>query len=351
MKKKININLPKKQKDTTGRITIITTIIIWLITTLLALLFLKEVGLIIGVIWGLIGFFQVDEKHMGAIFFFGKRARIVGPGLHWTLVYVEKKNIVTRSQIMHDYAAGDVITKRGKINDQEIGAAELKIDASIYYTWPDYSEDNGKNLFQALELAPFFEEEKLKEYLKPSFLGALRKIAGSITWIELNEERDDFEQNLINCLKGVGTGQTEPTAFERIGFSNIDVNIKDVELPEGLKNGLINLEDSRLSNLAATHRAEAEKKVIQAKGEAQAETRKLMLEAIQEAGTEWEVLLTLREMAQGTSNTILYQIPGVFADKIATMLGGNAPGNLLTQIGGVDGLKKLIPELEKLTKK
>ena len=42
-----------------------------------------------------------------------------------------------------------------------------------------------------------------------------------------------------------------------------------------------------------------------------------------------EVLLTLREVAKGTSNTILYQLPRVFESKVAELLGGSSPGEII----------------------
>ena len=59
-----------------------------------------------------------------------------------------------------------------------------------------------------------------------------------------------------------------------------------------------------------------------------------------------EMLFTLRELAKGTSNTILYQLPAAFQSKMSEILGGNAPGDVFRMLSEENQqyLKEVIEE-------
>ncbi|RLB86448.1 MAG: hypothetical protein DRH10_10375, partial [Deltaproteobacteria bacterium] len=207
-----------------------------------------------------------------------------------------------------------------------------------YFTWPD-----GNLLLQALQLAPSTDDDVLKPYLKNSFIDAIRKTAGTHTWHEVNEDRAEFARGVLKAIKG---DKENPTPFYTIGFTQIDVNITDIGLPEELKKAVAGLEQSRLDKHAAFHKAMGERKVIEERGKGEAVARKEMLKVVQEAGLDYELLFSFREFAQGTSNTIIYQLPQALSDRISNILGG-------TSIE--DAFRKLKPEdqtkiMEALTK-
>lgn len=73
----------------------------------------------------------------------------------------------------------------------------------------------------------------------------------------------------------------------------------------------------------------AEADVIYEKGIAEADARGRMVDVIKN-NPDLEFLRSLEEMAKGTSNTILYQIPVAFEDKVSKILGGNKPTDFLS---------------------
>ena len=97
-------------------------------------------------------------------------------------------------------------------------------------------------------------------------------------------------------------------------------------------------------------RGTIEAEIIQKKGAAQADARERMVKVIKD-NPDLEFLRSLEEMAKGTSNTILYQIPGAFEDKISKILGGNKPADFLGLLKDPEIMKALKEAVEKITNK
>jgi regulator of protease activity HflC (stomatin/prohibitin superfamily) len=89
---------------------------------------------------------------------------------------------------------------------------------------------------------------------------------------------------------------------------------------------------------------------IKKEGIASAEARKLMISEIKD-NPDLEYLRTLEQMAKGTSNTILYQIPKAFEDKVSAIMGGSKPEDFFALLKDEKIATVLKEALEKLTKK
>lgn len=91
---------------------------------------------------------------------------------------------------------------------------------------------------------------------------------------------------------------------------------------------------------------EATADIIKKKGAAEAEARKLMINEIKD-NPDLEYLKSLVEMAKGTSNTILYQIPKAFEEKLSLLLGGSTPENFFSLLKDEKILEIIKKEIEK----
>lgn len=310
----------EEKKKTKKKISILWPIAIFVIILAITTAFLGWLGLIASIIYGIGGFFITNQKHKGAIFFLGMRSRAFNSGPGWHLFLIEKRYLVPKKQLMFDYEARKVITKR----EQEIGAISIGVDATVYFTWPD-----GDKLLNALELAPSDEPEDLKTYLQPNFIEAIRKTAGRNSWHALKEDQEQFSKQILSAILGENQNQSNlseinPTPFKTIGFENIDTEITDIILPPELEKTLTEFESARIDKFAATQKAAAERKIIEEKGKGDADARERMLKVVKEAGLDYEALYSFREFAKGSSNTILYQLPGGLSNRISDILGGNS---------------------------
>ena len=107
------------------------------------------------------------------------------------------------------------------------------------------------------------------------------------------------------------------------------------------------------SEAAATKRineGKAEAEVIKSVGIANAEARALMISKIKD-NPDLEYLRVLEEMTKGTSNTIIYQMPKAFENRVSNILGGNNPDDLFSFLKDPEIVKTVKEAIEKLTKK
>ena len=127
----------------------------------------------------------------------------------------------------------------------------------------------------------------------------------------LNIDAEDIRLDYsIRKIKGEGAAKAE--AGRLAGFAAAEVKKKDGE--------------ANAANIKIEGAARAN--VIGLEGTAKAKARAEMVAAIKD-NVDLEVLRALEEMAKGTSNTILYQIPNAFQDRISNILGNNKPSELL----------------------
>lgn len=130
------------------------------------------------------------------------------------------------------------------------------------------------------------------------------------------------------------------------GLANNKISANKI-LEEGLKtdevnkiNGLTLADNKRKEGDALAYNIERE-------GEALSKARKLMIAEIKD-NPDLEYLRTLEQMAKGTSNTILYQIPKSFEEKVSTIMGGSKPEDFFSLLKDEKIVNALKEALEKL---
>jgi regulator of protease activity HflC (stomatin/prohibitin superfamily) len=138
------------------------------------------------------------------------------------------------------------------------------------------------------------------------------------------------------------TGLAEAEVVRKKGLNQIEIDLK-----AGLNQVVVDKKKGEVNNELLDKKNQIEAAGIKEKGLASAEARKAMIAEIK-GNPDLEYLRTLEEMAKGTSNTILYQIPGAFESKISNILGSNKMADLLPLLKDTEVMKALKEALEKV---
>ena len=224
---------------------------------------------VIFVLWGLK---VVNEFERAVIFQLGKYAGIRGPGLIWVWPVIEQMRKMDLRTITLDVPSQEVITRDN---------VTIRVNAVVYFRilYPDKAVIQVKNFVTATsQIAQT----------------TLRSILGEHELDELLANREKINQNLQTIIDN----QTDPW-----GIKVSVVEVKDLELPEGMKR-------------AMAKQAEAERerraKIIAAEGEFQAAERLAQAADIlsrNDAAIQLRYLQTLVEIAAEKNSTTLFPIP------------------------------------------
>ncbi len=236
--------------------------------------------------WGFITYFYaikiVQEYERGVIFRLGRLVGARGPGLFFILPVVERMMKVDLRTVTMDVPSQEAITKDN---------VTVRVNAVIYFH----------------VLNPEDAVVKVLDHIRATSQisqTTLRSVLGQSELDELLSEREQINQRLQQIIDE----QTEPW-----GVKVTVVEIKDVELPQGMQR-------------AMARQAEAERerraKVINAEGEFQAAERLAQAGQVisSQPGTlQLRVLQTLSEIAIERNSTIVFPVP---VDLIAQFLPG-----------------------------
>ncbi len=224
----------------------------------------------------------VQEYERGVIFRLGRVVGARGPGLFFIVPIIERMQKVDLRLITMDVPAQEVITKDN---------VTVKVNAVLYFRVND----------------PQTAVVKVLDFIRATSQIAqtsLRNVIGQSELDELLAERERINQRLRQIIDAA----TEPW-----GIEVPIVEIKDIELPQGMQR-------------AMARQAEAERerraKIINADGEFQAAER------LAEAGRvlaavpttmQLRFLQTLSEIATEKNSTIVFPVP---VDLLSSFLGG-----------------------------
>jgi regulator of protease activity HflC (stomatin/prohibitin superfamily) len=214
----------------------------------------------------------VPEYERGVVFRLGRVIGAKGPGLFFIIPFVDRMVRIDLRVITMDVPPQEVITKDN---------VTVKVDAVVYFRVVD----------------PNAAVVKVLDFIRATSLisqTTLRNVLGQSELDELLTQREKLNQMLQKIIDE----QTDPW-----GIKVSIVEIKSVELPEGMRR-----------SMAAQAEAERERraKIIHAEGEFQASERlaeagKVM--AREPATLQLRYLQTLTEIASEKSSTIIFPIP------------------------------------------
>ncbi len=291
----------------------------------------------------------VREDERAIKVFLGRPGKTVSSGLCLILWPLQKLIIYSTKQQELEIPKRSVITRTGDYGEGKEkhthGAARITIEAVIYFFWPD-------DLKQAVAKGPNpTSKEKMVDFFEEATADALRVAAGKMTWRECVENRKKMADEVRAILIG-SILEPSNSPFAESGITKLYIVIKEIELPENLKEAITAPEVARLKALARQKDGEGERDFTELQGEGRAKARKAIFDVI-EGNVDKEVLLTLREMAQGTSNTILFGLPPEIYETLARAMGGKRPEELLRALPKEEKeriIKKITAEIEGGTK-
>jgi regulator of protease activity HflC (stomatin/prohibitin superfamily) len=224
----------------------------------------------------------VQEYERGVIFRLGRLVGARGPGLFFILPIVERMVKVDLRTVTMDVPGQECITRDN---------VTVKVNAVVYFHVLN-PEDAVVRVMDHIRATSQISQTSLRSVLGQSLLD------------ELLSEREQINQRLQKIIDE----QTEPW-----GVKVTVVEVKDVELPQGMQR-------------AMARQAEAERerraKVINAEGEYQAAERLAQAGQVitSQPGTlQLRVLQTLAEIATEKNSTIVFPVP---VDLIAQFLPG-----------------------------
>ncbi len=235
------------------------------------------IGTIIGliVIAGLSGVKVDREYERGVIFRLGRYSAIKGPGLYWTIPWVDQKVKV------------DVRTKTVDIAPQEAVTADsvtIKVNAVLYYRILDANKAINK-----------VEDYEMAVY--QTAMTTLRNVVGQTLLDEILQNRDKINDKVQDIVDEV----TEPW-----GVVIEQVEMKDVEIPLGMQRAM-----------AKEAEATREKRARLIKASAEQEASLKLAEASQNiarnpAALELRRLQMLTEIGAENNTTTLIMMPSDF---------------------------------------
>ena len=215
---------------------------------------------------------QIGEYERGLKFTYGKFSKILEPGWHIVLpVFQSFRKIDIRTKVV-DVPEQDTITKDN---------VSIRINAVIYFSIFD-----AKKAILAVENYGYAVSQLAQT--------TMRNIVGSVTLDELLVEREKISTEICSIVD---------KATDDWGIKVINVELKDVALPEEMKRVI-----------AKVAEAEREKAAVITKAQGELEASKNLSEAAttlsQSPGAlHLRTLSTLNDLASDQSNTIIFAVP------------------------------------------
>ena len=215
---------------------------------------------------------QINEYERGIKFKLGKFSKIMNPG--WNLVL----------PIFESYKKVDIRTKAVDVPEQDAITKDnvsIRINAVIYYKIFDASKS-------ILEVENF--------YYAVSQLAqtTMRNIVGSVTLDELLSERETISTKICEVIDEA----TDPW-----GIKVVNVELKDVSLPEEMKRVI-----------AKVAEAEREKAAVITKAAGEVEASSNLAKAAEvmnktPGALHLRTLATLNDLSSDQSNTVIFALP------------------------------------------
>lgn len=215
---------------------------------------------------------QIGEYERGLKFTYGKFSKILEPGWHIVLpVFQSFRKIDIRTKVV-DVPEQDTITKDN---------VSIRINAVIYFSIFD-----AKKAILAVENYGYAVSQLAQT--------TMRNIVGSVTLDELLVEREKISTEICAIVD---------KATDDWGIKVINVELKDVALPEEMKRVI-----------AKVAEAEREKAAVITKAQGELEASKNLSEAAttlsQSPGAlHLRTLSTLNDLSSDQSNTIIFAVP------------------------------------------
>ena len=215
---------------------------------------------------------QINEYQRGILFRCGKFAKVLEPGWHIVL------------PIFYSYRKVDIRTKAVDVPEQEAITKDnvsIKINAVLYYKIFDASKS-------------ILAVENFNYAVSQLAQTTMRNIVGFVSLDELLSEREKLSTEICKIVDE----ETEPW-----GIKVVNVELKDVALPEEMKRVI-----------AKVAEAEREKQAVITKAAGEVEASNNLAKAAEimsnaPGALHLRTLATLNDLSSDQSNTVVFAIP------------------------------------------
>ncbi len=212
---------------------------------------------------------QLKEYERGVVFRMGKYERLIGPGWHFLIPFIETCTTVDLRIQTIDIKPQDVVTKDN---------IELKIDAIIYMKVVDPKK-------------AILNVKDYKDTAVSYIQAHLRDVIGKMTLSEVLSNIDEINKRLSKGIK---------EADEEWGIQVQQVEIQSVKLPDVVIKAMHEKKAAEQQKLATKERAEASKMEIEAIRDAAA--------GLSDPALQYMYLQALQKIAEGRSNKIIFPL-------------------------------------------
>jgi len=215
---------------------------------------------------------QVEEYERGLKFARGKFVKTLNPGWHIIIpIFQSFRKVDVRTKVI-DVPEQDTITKDN---------VSIKINAVIYYSVFDATKS-------------ILSVENYNYAVSQLAQTTMRNIVGSVTLDELLTERESISTNICSIVD---------KATDDWGIKVLNVELKDVSLPEEMKRVIAKVAEAEREKAAVITKAKGELEASQNLSEAA-----ITLSSAPGA-LHLRTLSTLNDLSSDQSNTIIFAIP------------------------------------------
>ncbi len=286
--------------------------------TLLALILILAVV----VAWRSLYIVKANERALRE--FLGKPGNTVESGLHFALWPLSWLVRYSTEVVEIPLSRVGILTKA----EGNLRQIKMNIDAVLYLYWPEDLVRTRKSLPSPANM------DTLQSVLDEQTLEIVRQVLSEKVWTTIWSKRKECGDDITKFLS---VANNPDYILNQAGIKKFRVVIKHIDPPEGLEKAISDPEIARLEKEATIARAEGAKEKLRLEGKGSADARAMLFDAIGKDPdrVQLELLYTLREMAQGTSNTILFPIPAEITSALSKMF-GSRPGLDISQL--INGL-------------
>lgn len=374
--------------------------------TATAWLIIVLVAMFLTALYFTVHIFIVQENEQGVLCRWGVAKKVLNPGTYLRLGIAVKVIKYEKTPLILESVVYEATTKNGKVKnykDDSVETERSKMD--IFFSFTTFFSE-GNNLLKTAKNAPRNIGEMM-DVIDLYLTNVLIKVASGIPWVLLDQDGDKISDYILakiipgyeyyeliveneekpkepniysfNDTKNkTGNSLLEMEKYNPLVQFGLDMSRTSLSIQrfrfsdEELRKSFGDAEKSRLQGegvrLTSIVKADAAREegkakadvtkmdgiaqanVIKVTGVAKADARALMISKIKD-NPDLEYLRTLEEMAKGTSNTILYELPEAIRGKISGMLGGGKAEDVFGFLKDEKVITAIKEAIEKLIKK
>lgn len=289
--------------------------------------------IVLGLITFFAGLFTVNQGYAAVITMFGKYRRVVGPGLHFKIPYLE--SIYRRISIQNRSVE---LEFQAITQDQ----ANVYFKAMVLYTVMNQSEDMIKNV-----AFKFVDDRNFMQALIRTIEGTIRSFVATKKQAEILGLRTEIVQEVKMHMD---------ETLESWGYHMIDIQLNDITFDDEIIKSMAKVVAS--NNLKAAAENEGQALLITKTKAAEAEGNAIKISALAEKEAAMQrgqgIALFRQEMAKGMASAAKemneadldssFLLFSMWTDAIKNFA-ENGQGNVIFLDGSTEGMKKTVNEM------